>query len=187
MIRHRLTIQPLCSRTATGWTLIELMVVVTIASLLIATSVPQYGDWVKSRALANEAQHLAASMTLARSEAIKRGYRVSLCPSTDRRHCAGNAWDGGWLVYVDVNRNGQVDDDEPVLRVEAAVAGGVRMTGNRPVADYVSYTSLGNARLLSGALQMGTFTLCRPGLTALHVVLANSGRVRVEESRDACA
>jgi type IV fimbrial biogenesis protein FimT len=127
-------------------------------------------------------------MNLARAEAIKRGYRVNLCRTSDRARCSDTAgWENGWLVSVDANRNGQVDDDEPLLRVEAPAPSGIRVSANRPVEDYVSYTSLGNARLLNGGLQMGTFTLCRPGLPALRVVLANSGRARIETGRDVCA
>ena len=175
-------------RTAmAGWTLVEILIVLMVASLLVTVAAPQYGDWVAKYRLANVAQQLAASMNLARAEAIKRGARVNLCPSADGRHCDGGAgWEGGWLVFADINRNGEVDEDEPLLRFERAAPSGVRVAANRPVDDYVSYTSLGSARMLNGALQMGTFTLCRPGLHALKVVLANSGRVRVESSRDAC-
>ena len=60
------------------------------------------------------------------------------------------------------------------------------MLANRPLEEYVSYTDLGQARLLNGALQMGTFTVCRSGQLALHVVLANSGRVRIEKTDDRC-
>jgi type IV fimbrial biogenesis protein FimT len=80
-----------------------------------------------------------------------------------------------------------VSDGEPVLRVETPASVGTVIAGNRPVEDYVSYTSLGAARMVSGALQMGTFSVCRSGLKAMHVVLANSGRVRVETSRDVCS
>ena len=171
-----------------GWTLIELMIVVTIGGLVLTASIPQYRDWIATSQLANEAQQLASSMNLARAEAIKRGHRVNLCRTADRKRCGdATGWENGWLVFVDTNRNGQIDDDELVLRVEAAAPLGIRVTANRPVEDYVSYTSLGNARLLNGGLQMGTFTLCRPGLRSLKVVLANSGRVRVETARDLCA
>ena len=62
----------------------------------------------------------------------------------------------------------------------------ITATGNRPLADYVSFTSAGHARMLSGALQMGTFTVCRTGEPAIAVVLANTGRVRVEETTARC-
>jgi len=171
-----------------GWTLIELMIVVAIGSLMLAAALPQYRDWIATHQLANVAEQLAGSMNLARAEAIKRGYRVNLCRTLDRRHCSNTAgWENGWLVFVDANRDGEKNDDEPLLRAESASPSGIRVGGNRPVADYVSYTSLGNARLINGALQMGTFTLCRTGLHAVHVVLANSGRVRIETSADVCA
>jgi hypothetical protein len=41
--------------------------------------------------------------------------------------------------------------------------------------------------MLNGALQMGTFTLCRSGQRALRVVLANSGRVRTERTSILCS
>ena len=63
---------------------------------------------------------------------------------------------------------------------------GISVSGNRPVDDYVSYTGLGEARMLNGALQMGTFTVCSPGQRALHVVLANTGRVRIEQTSERC-
>jgi len=72
------------------------------------------------------------------------------------------------------------------VRVDAALADKITIVGNRPVADYVSYTSLGHARLPNGALQMGTFTVCSSGLTALKVILGNSGRVRIAKSSELC-
>jgi len=173
---------------ASGWTLIELMIALAVAAGLVATAVAGYQDWIASYRLANLAQQLASSMSLARSEAIKRGDRVNLCRAPDGRRCADTAgWESGWLVYVDINRDGRVDGAEPVLRAEGAAPSGIRILANRPVEDYVSFTGLGNARLLSGGLQMGTFTVCRQGMHAFKVVLANSGRVRVEKSRDVCA
>ena len=46
----------------------------------------------------------------------------------------------------------------------------------------MSYTSLGNTRLLRGGLQMGTFTVCKSGRHAVDVVLAHSGRARIQRT-----
>jgi type IV fimbrial biogenesis protein FimT len=59
--------------------------------------------------------------------------------------------------------------------------------GNAPVQSYVSYTNLGHARTLTGALQMGTLVVCKPGLDALNVVLANSGRTRIDKTHNRCS
>ena len=70
-------------------------------------------------------------------------------------------------MHVDENRNGRVDDNEAVLELAAPAPEDVTISANRPIEDYVSYTSLGHARMLNGALQMGTFTVCRRGQNAL--------------------
>ena len=172
---------------ARGVTLVELLIGLALAGVLLAVAVPGYSEWIARAELANHAQQLAGSLALARSEAIKRGERVNLCRTPDGRQCGdGAGWEAGWLVHVDADRDGRVGAGEPVLRVEPAAAPGIRVQANRPLADYVSFTGIGSARLLAGGLQMGTFTVCRPGLPAVRVVLANSGRVRTETTRERC-
>jgi type IV fimbrial biogenesis protein FimT len=73
-----------------------------------------------------------------------------------------------------------------LIRVSAPSRAGFSVRGNRPLKDYVSYTPLGQTRMVNGALQMGTFTVCRPGRTAVEVVLANGGRVRVVRTGATC-
>jgi type IV fimbrial biogenesis protein FimT len=174
-------------RPAPGVTLVELVIVLAIAALLMAVAVPFYGDWIADYQVLNHAQALAGTMNLARTEAIKRGSRVNLCKSRDLRQCAsGGDWDAGYVVYVDTDRDGAVDAGDTALRVQEPAIAGVTIRGNRPVADYVSYTSLGSARMLNGALQMGTFTVCKSGRRAVDVVLANSGRARIQRTAILC-
>jgi len=171
-----------------GFTFIEIMIALVVFGLLTALALPSYRDWIAAQQLANHAHFVADTLDVARSEAIKHGYRVNLCKTRDRRQCTDEGgWEQGWLLFVDENRSGQVDDDTLVLHREGPAGNGITMHGNRPVEDYVSYTSLGHARLLSGALQMGTFVLCKSGQNALKVVLANSGRARIDKTRDRCS
>ncbi len=178
-----------CWRVADrGFTFIEVMMALVIFGVLLTTALPAYRDWIAAQQLANHAHFIADTLDLARSQAIKHGYRVNVCKSRDRRQCTDlGGWDRGWLMFVDENRSGQIDDDTIVLHREGPAGNGITMHGNRPVEDYVSYTSLGHARLLSGALQMGTFVLCKPGQNALKVVLANSGRARIDKTKVRCS
>lgn len=61
-------------RAAGGISLIELLTALAIFSVLLAFGPPAYSGWMASQQLANEARHLAETLQLARSEAIKRGY-----------------------------------------------------------------------------------------------------------------
>jgi len=170
-----------------GWTLIELALAVAIGGILLALAAPSYADWIAGYQVAAQAQRLATSMTYARAEAIKRGQRVNLCRAADGRRCSdAGGWEAGWIVHVDTNRDAHNGADEALLRSEGPAAANVRVLANRPLDDYVSFTSAGNARLVNGGLQMGTFIVCRRGLPAQKVVLANSGRVRIELTRDVC-
>ena len=170
-----------------AFTLIEMLVAIAIVTVLLAAGGPAFYSWLGTYELTNHAKHLAETMMRARTDAVRTGGRVSVCKSPDRRQCTDTGtWDGGFVVFVDANDNGLIDDGERILEVDGHAPSGITITANRPVDDYVSYTSLGRARMLNGALQMGTFTVCRRGQRAMHVVLANSGRVRVERTTTIC-
>ena len=174
-------------RTNAGFTLVELIIALAIATLLVGVAAGAFQEWIASAQLANYARHIAETMTRARTEAIRRGHRVNLCKSFDRRQCASRGgWESGFIVFADVNHDGQVGNGESVLGIEGSAPPGITVHANKPVESYVSYTSLGHARMLNGALQMGTLTVCRRGHRALHVVLAGSGRVRIERSDSRC-
>ena len=173
--------------TSRAFTLVEMLVAIAIVSALLAAGGPAFYGWLGAQELANHARHLAESMTQARTDAIRTSHRVSLCKSPDQRQCADGArWEAGFVVFVDENQNGLIDAGERIIRVDGHASRGITITANRPVDDYVSYTSLGRARMLNGALQMGTFTVCRRGERAMQVVLANSGRVRTERTTTIC-
>jgi len=170
-----------------GFSLIELLIAMSVASVLLAFGVPGYQGMVGGYQLSNHAQFLAGTLNQARSEAIKRSQRVNVCKTYDAKQCAAEgSWASGWILFVDTNRNGQIDPGEQILHIEGPVANRITLSGNHPVEDYVSYTSMGNARMLNGALQMGTFVACKAGQSAIKIVLANSGRARVEKTALAC-
>jgi type IV fimbrial biogenesis protein FimT len=164
-----------------GFTLLELAVALAIGGFLLFVGVPGWGAWMAEQQLQDRADALLHSLDRARSEAIKRGGRVQVCPDAGG-NCSPAAWEGGWTTWAAPSDG---DSAQRIAREQAAPPG-VTIRGNRPVADYVSYTSLGYARRSDGALQMGTFTVCRTGHKARKVVLANSGRVRIEQTGDAC-
>lgn len=170
---------------AAGLTLLELLVALAITSILLFMGVPGWGAWMAERQLQERADALLHALDRARSEAIKRGTRVHVCPNA-AASCPGSAeaWESGWTI-VHAAQPGS-DASPAMIARERAAAAGITIRGNRPVADYVSYTSLGYARRVDGALQMGTFTLCHPGHKARKVILANSGRARMEQTSDAC-
>ncbi len=166
-----------------GLTLLELLVALAIAGILLSAGVPGWGAWIAEQQVGDRADALLHALDFARSEAIKRGSRVDVCPGTAGCPGAAMPWEDGWTIVP----HGGAGPPAPPIARERAAPPGVTIRGNRPVADYVSYTGLGYARRTDGALQMGSFTVCRPGHKARKVILANSGRARIERTTEACS
>jgi type IV fimbrial biogenesis protein FimT len=165
---------------ARGFTLIELMVTLSIATILGLVAAPSLRGMVAMARLKSHNGALQESLMLARSEAIKRHQRVVLCKSSDLATCAaGGDWNQGWIVFVDANDSASVNTGEPILLKMPALTDAfvLRATGN--VTDYVSYTGTGAAKVAASQdFQAGVFTLCRPGsMDARQTEIFPTGRL----------
>jgi type IV fimbrial biogenesis protein FimT len=180
--------QPLAER---GFSLVEIQAVLAIAAVLLGIGVPSMRALAGSMGTASASNELLADLFLARSEAIKRKGRVTLCKSGDGVACtAAGAWDQGWIVFVDDDGDGWRIASELVLQRQPALGNDLRVRGNASLARYVSYASNGSTRQAGGGFQAGTMTVCqaslRPATASLIVINAN-GRPRVQKALvDSC-
>ena len=84
-----------------GFTLIEVMVTMSVAAVLTATAVPAFRSFLQNDRAMTQSTSLVLSLNVARSEAIKQDISggVSVCPSTDGLTCSGaSMWEQGWIV-----------------------------------------------------------------------------------------
>lgn len=165
-------------RRGAGMTLLELLMVVTIAGVLMGVAAPAATE-LRDRAVLRSAMHLLhADLNFARGEAIRRRAYVSLCPSRDGRSCSDDDWQAGWIVFEDAPRSGE-PHGERILRVQPALSDRLAIIGNAPVRRHVGFSALGVTRARNGALLMGTFRLCHTRRDAGHALIVNrSGRIR---------
>jgi type IV fimbrial biogenesis protein FimT len=108
-----------------GTTMTELMVVVAIVAILLSIGVPSFRYVTNSYRMSAEVNSLLGDMQFARAEAIKEGQPIVVCTSNNTgTACSGsNSWQTGWIVFQDLNNNGQVDPNEKVLHIQAAFTG----------------------------------------------------------------
>lgn len=168
-----------------GFTTVELLVVVAILGIFLSWAIPAMASFGKSAQLSAQTNAFLSIMNLARSEAIKRNSRVTLCKSMEGVTCVqSGGWQQGWLVFHDKNNDGLRGLDETIIYQVQVLPNNLRLIGNQNVAEYVSFTPSGGTKLASGALQMGTLTLCfasNDATEAREIVINAAGRARTQK------
>lgn len=186
MCVHRLLRRlPVYPTPSGGFTLIEVLMVTAIVALVMGLALPSMATMLGNQRVGTYASSLLVALQLARNDAVKRGATTVVCKSSDGSRCADNGyWDQGWIVFEDDNHDAAHDASERLIARHDAAPAGISIRGNAPVARYVSYNALGATRMVSGALQAGTITLCTGtagGIIQLRqVILAVTGRVRIQ-------
>lgn len=84
-----------------GFTLVELIITLTIAGILMAIAAPSMQTFVSSNRLTSQVNDLLADISLARNESIKRKVLTGICSTAvGGTSCdASGNWANGWLVY----------------------------------------------------------------------------------------
>lgn len=153
-----------------GLSLIEQMITLAVLAVMLSLAIPAFSRLLASMRLSAAANELLSSLHLARSEAIRRGVRVTLCPAPpDKIDCTGKAWHEGWIMFVDRTLSGQtprLDPGDELLFRGGPSGRGITIQGNGPLASYASFVPSGLSRQLNGGFLAGTFWLCATGSTA---------------------
>lgn len=96
-----------------GFTLVELMVTVSIVGILAFLAAPSFSSFVTKGRADSVTQQLFSDLNAARMESIKRNRRVLVCPSANTTTvttcAAGSSWNNGWILCIDGNIDGVCD------------------------------------------------------------------------------
>lgn len=147
-----------------GFTMTELLIVVAIIGILASLAAPSFSELIKSQRMKSMATDINSSLTLARSEAVKRNANVAMSPTT------AGSWQNGWQIAVPDPLN--PGSNLEVIEVHSAFAA---LTATGP--DSVTYRS-------SGRIQGATapaFNISAAGVSAQRCVSVDlSGRPYVK-------
>lgn len=185
----------------TGFSLLELMIVVTVAGILLAIGVPSLVSITQNNRMLAVTNDFVSAVHAARMEAIKRRATVVVCGSTGATDvvpaCAADL-SAGWIVFVDHNANGVVNPDpDPALDDKVLVSmrldtTRITLTGNG--GNYFAFAPSGFIRQLPGVGprltsikicdERGNVETTQDQSAARIVVLAGTGRPEVLKTLD---
>jgi len=160
-----------------GFTLIDLLITLSVLTILISIGLPNFSSQIKNLRVSTATLDLQEAITLTRTTAISTNGRATMVKLID--------WKGGWQIFLDKNNNGMRDQEEQLLLQHEELKG-VRITANGPIKNNVSYIGTGESRNAggtnAGGFQAGTFTICPTEKgDGFELILARGGRVRKSE------
>jgi len=166
-------------KSTSGFTLLELIVAISIAGILMAMAIPSFNNVIRNNRLTTYANELVTSLNLARSEAVKRGVSVSVRKSSSVTGCTPTYWNTcGWNVFVDNDEDGILDTGEEVLRTYPALPAPFTLAGsNTNFVNFVRFKADGTSNTF------GSFAVCAEATpkpyTSKLIIIRPLGRIRI--------
>ena len=161
-----------------GLTLPELLVSLAMISTLSLSGISQFRHTLQENRMASEINQFITALHLARSEAVKHGRRIVLCPRKQGFVCGSSPdWMNGWIVFASDDR--EHDPDETVLQAGNPLSAGIRLrsSNHRKRILYQQDGSSGGSN--------ASFTFCDTRKLAKPrvICLSNTGRPRLSLTR----
>lgn len=97
-----------------AFTLIELLICISIVSILMTSAVPAFTQLLDKRKVDVHKQRLVKTLQLARTTAVTNNKKVTLCPTQSGSSCTSN-WSSGYLVFIDDNGDREFTNNEEIL------------------------------------------------------------------------
>ena len=164
-----------------GFTLTELLVAISILSIITMTGTPSLSGIINNVSVRTTSYELSTTLRLARNDSTTNSTHVNLCAlsnTSQNPECSSHtnfnsSWSNGWLVYADHNDNNTFDENDILINH-------TQNTGNVSIV----FNQRGRLRFFpDGSSRSAGFYLCKQsGAQSRHIRLLYSGRSRTTKT-----
>ena len=175
-------------KSLAGFTLIELMIAITIVSVLLVIGFPEAVNWIQNTKIRSSAESISNGLQLARAEAVRRNtsVRFQLVDSLTSS-CATTATGSNWVVSLadpsgacDVAPSDTVAPQIVQKKSSAEGSTNVVITAGSP---NVVFNGLGRVTLGANTIQVtnptGGACFAAGPMRCLNVVVQPGGQIRM--------
>ncbi|HWW04710.1 GspH/FimT family pseudopilin [Collimonas sp.] len=167
-----------------GFSLIELMITIAVASILMLVAVPSFSSWVQNARIRSTAEALQNGIRLAKTEAVRRSRLVDfrLTSVTPVKDAATSKSGSNW--YVQQNDTFQLATDASDKNYNLFVQGSSLSGANANVTvagdvDTLTFTSLGRLNNTGASPYKFDITGASSASRNLRVIVTQSGQIRM--------
>ncbi len=162
-------------RKQQGFTLIEALVVVSIAGMLMALAAPSYRNFTMNSVMVSHINYFNSILQLARSQAVHDRKNVTICTSDDQLTCASHdRWKDGWIVFTT-----NPDSSHNIIKIGESIANRnlTLTTSGFTDSGRIDYNAQG---ILANNDNRGTFKICdtRGAKSAKAIIINAVGRTQ---------
>lgn len=169
-----------------GFTLVELLTGVAVLAITLTLAGPSFVGMIKNNRISGASNDFVGALQLAKTESAARTRPVSICKSNDdATGCVGGGdWQQGWLVFTDIDADGNYDDGEDTLIfIQEALHEQITFGGTAGVDTSVTFFPSGTSSVTSTEVLI----MCdERGYddSALGILISITGRGNVVKAED---
>jgi type IV fimbrial biogenesis protein FimT len=170
----------LFKRELTGFTMLELLLTISIAAILLVIGIPAFQEFGNRQRMSASINLLHSHLALARNQAIRFNIHVVACPGDIVNGCSEDSnWSEGWIVFGDLNGDRQYQGLENMYRSEPGLE--FMTIHSSSGRQYVRFHPNGSAPGSNGSI---SFCDRRGPAKARKLVISNIGRIRRDQAAD---
>ena len=185
-------------KSQSGFTLTELLAVISIAAILAALAAPSFRDMVRDNRVTASTNTLIAHLAFARSEAITRRTTVVLCRSADPVNitpvCGGGVtdWTTGWLVFANVGGEspptfdgGPPGGQDILIKIGEGLTGELQLFSNATGNTHIEFDLDGTSTVPVNSTAVYALCDSRGAGFGRQIEIDELGRTRLQKADEA--
>ena len=175
-----------------AFTLVELLVTISVAGILIAIAVPSFSNIIIDYRLNTISSELADVISFSRSESIKRNRTITFCRADAEKSTQCSSTNKPWIYWiVKQNTSSIVEDEDDVIKRGSINShnASIQVTTKNITDSKISVSTDGLARSGSTLLKDAQIIVCAtsgPAESTRIIKLGAASQVAIEKQTRVC-